>query len=259
MKVVVLHGSPRKGNTDAVVEKVKAVAIGQESVEFIDFYFPKDAPVFCQGCFSCFERGEEACPNAAYSQPIARAMEEADGLIIAAPVYVMQIPGALKAFLDHMAYRYLNHRPRYFRQKAMIITTTAGAGNRNAHRYLKQNLSFWGITRITTLGITLQAASMEDMPAVKQQRVEARIERKSREWISSLTGKKQGIRAPFLSVLMFHLSRALMHMMPEGHADRVYWEDQGWMDPKSQFYSTGISPVWYKTVVGKTAARFTFK
>lgn len=259
MKVVVLHGSPRKGNTDAVVEKVKTAAMRQEKVEFLDFYLPKDAPVFCHGCFVCFERGEDACPNAGYIQPIARAIEEADGLIIAAPIYVMQIPGALKAFLDHMAYRYLNHRPRYFHQKAMIITTTAGAGNRNAHRYLKQNLSFWGITRITTLGITLQAASMDDMPAGRRQKAETLIDRKSREWIHSLTGSDPESRAPFISVIMFHISRALMHMMPENHADRTYWEQQGWMDPKNQFYATGISPAWYKILAGKAAARFTFK
>ena len=259
MKVVVLHGSPRKGNTDAVVNRVKAFMMQQVQVDFIDFYLPKDAPVFCHGCFTCFEQGEDACPNAQYIQPIARAIEDADGLIIAAPIYVMQIPGAVKAFLDHMAYRYLNHRPRYFKLKAMIITTTAGAGNPNAHRYLKQNLSFWGIRKIIKLGIAFQAASFDDMAAKRRQKAEALIERRARQWVDLLKDEKTDKRTSFLSVIMFHISRSLMHMMPEGHADRSYWEQQGWMNPETKFYLADTSPAWYKSLAGKAAARFTFK
>ena len=50
-----------------------------------------------------------------------------------------------------------------------------------------------------------------------------------------------------------------MNMMPDGHADRAYWEQQGWMNPKTKFYLAGASPAWYKSLAGKAAARFTFK
>lgn len=258
MNIVILHASPRKGNTDAIVERVKKYLSADEPIDFNDIHLPKEAPVFCHGCFSCFERGESTCPNANFIQPIAKKIEKADGIIIATPIYVMQIPGALKAFLDHKAYRFLNHRPAYFGKKAFIITNTAGAGNTNAIKYLKQNFSFWGINNITTLGITLQAASLEDMKSARQQKVIKEIEQKSAAFLKQLKTQHSEKRPSFLSVIMFHIARSFILTLPQNNADRQYWKENDWLDANKNFY-VDQTPHWYQTLVGKIASRFAFK
>ena len=257
MNIVILHGSPRKGNTDAIIERVKEHLTVYDSIDFNDVYLPREAPVFCHGCFSCFERGEQTCPNANYIQPIAKQIEEADGIIIATPIYVMHIPGALKAFLDHMAYRFLNHRPAYFGKKAFIITNTAGAGNANGIKYLKENLTFWGINNITTLGITLQAASLEDMKSSRRHKTVKEIEKKSSDFLRQLKINKME-HPTFLSVIMFHIARTFILTMPQSNADRQYWDENGWLDVSKPFY-VDKTPFWYQHLIGKIAARLAFK
>ena len=46
------------------------------------------------------------------------------------PAYVFHTTGAMKAFLDHFAYRWLPHRPapEMFGKRAVILTQCLGAG-----------------------------------------------------------------------------------------------------------------------------------
>jgi multimeric flavodoxin WrbA len=257
MNIVVLHGSPRKGNTDHIVNRVKSEMCHAGDFSFQDFYFPQDAPVFCKGCFTCFEKGEQACPNARYIQPIAKAMEQADGLIIACPVYVLQLPGSLKAFLDHMAYRYLNHRPFFFRHQAMIITTTAGAGTGNVIKYIRQNLHFWGIHHVVTLGVTMKAGSIEEMPQKRLQKLTSVLKEKSRRFSRQLEEKK--ITPTLLSVVIFNISRKLHLTLPSDHADRRYWEQHGWFSSKAAYYIEEIHPGMHRSLMGRIAAWAAFK
>ena len=257
INIVVLHGSPRKGNTDHLVNLVKSELCHTGDFSFQDFYFPQDAPVFCKGCFTCFEEGEQACPNAAYIQPIAKAMELADGLIVACPVYALQLPGALKAFLDHLAYRYLNHRPIFFKQQAMIIVTTAGAGTGNVINYLRQNLQFWGIHHIVTMGITMKAGSFMDIPEKRLQKLARTLKEKSRRFSQQLKEKK--MTPTFLSVMLFYISRSLQLTLPTDHADHRYWEQNGWLSPKAKYYIEEIRPGIHRSLIGRISAKAAFK
>ena len=225
---------------------------------FHDVYLPREAPVFCHGCYSCFERGENTCPNAKFIQPIAKKIEESDGIIIATPIYVMQIPGALKAFLDHMAYRFLNHRPAFFGKKAFIITNTAGAGNANAIKYLKQNLSFWGINNVTALGVTLQASSLDEMEYSRQKKALNEMKQKCMMFQRQLNQQYTKKHPSFLSVILFHIGRSIVLTLPQDHADRTYWTQNGWLDINKNHY-VDEKPLWYQTLAGKIAVRFAFK
>ena len=58
--------------------------------------------------------------------------------------------GAMKAFLDHFAYRWMPHRPapEMFGKRAVIITQCLGAGAKSAAKDIKHSLSWWGISKI---------------------------------------------------------------------------------------------------------------
>ena len=85
--------------------------LADENTEIIEFFMPRDTPSSCVGCCNCFTKGELQCPHAEMVQPVVRAIEEADLVILDSPCYVLGMTGQLKTFLDHMGYRWLAHRP----------------------------------------------------------------------------------------------------------------------------------------------------
>ncbi len=74
MKITIIHGSPRKGNTYEAANIVKEEMEKHDEIEFKEYFLPNDMPEFCRGCFSCFFKGESFCPHAKYVQPIVSDM-----------------------------------------------------------------------------------------------------------------------------------------------------------------------------------------
>jgi len=78
------------------------------------------------------------------------------------PAYVFHATGAMKALLDHFAYRWMPHRPapEMFTKRAVILTQCLGAGAKSAARDIKHSLSWWGVPKI---GIFTRSASKSDL------------------------------------------------------------------------------------------------
>ena len=132
MKITVINGSMRHGITWHCLEIMKQELAEYGEVEVEEFFLPEDMPHFCQGCFSCFMKGEDTCPHAAAVQPLAQAILRADVVALTSPVYAMDVSGQMKALLDHLCYQWLSHRPHplMFNKIGLILTTAAGSGLR---------------------------------------------------------------------------------------------------------------------------------
>ncbi|MBQ7745801.1 MAG: NAD(P)H-dependent oxidoreductase, partial [Ruminococcus sp.] len=102
MKTVIIHGQSHKGST-CHIARILADKIGGETYEY---FLPKDFGEFCCGCTRCFKESETKCPHYDKLAAITQAMDEADVIILASPVYVYHATGAMKAFLDHYGYRW---------------------------------------------------------------------------------------------------------------------------------------------------------
>ncbi len=87
----------------------------------------------CQGCYTCFARGEEYCSLKDDASLLEKKMQDADGVIFATPVYGFQVSGLMKVFIDR--HSYIFHRPRFFRQKALILTTAGWGGIKEVLNY----------------------------------------------------------------------------------------------------------------------------
>lgn len=57
-----IHGQNHKGSTYHITEKLKN-ALADENTVTHEFFMPKDALDYCIGCFSCFTKGENYCPQ----------------------------------------------------------------------------------------------------------------------------------------------------------------------------------------------------
>ena len=126
MKTIVINGQNHHGSTYHIGKEL-ADKIGGGTSEF---FLPKDFGEFCLGCTNCFIKGEETCPHHEKLKPIIDAIDEADVVILTSPVYVMHASGSMKAFLDHLGYRWMVHSPEptMFMKQGVCISTAAGAG-----------------------------------------------------------------------------------------------------------------------------------
>ena len=102
MKVLMLNGSPRKeGNTSiALAEMEKVFAL--ESIETKIIQVGNKDIRGCTACNFCFENGR--CVFNDVVNQIAPEFEEADGLVIASPVYYASANSTLTACLDRLFY-----------------------------------------------------------------------------------------------------------------------------------------------------------
>ncbi|GBF35281.1 iron-sulfur flavoprotein [Desulfocucumis palustris] len=105
MKIVGFMGSPRKnGNTAILLNKVMEGAEKEGTQTTV--YYPNDLNLRgCQGCNACKKKGHCVIPDD--MQNIYKAIDEADVLIFASPVYMWGMTAQLKLVVDRL-YAYMN-------------------------------------------------------------------------------------------------------------------------------------------------------
>jgi multimeric flavodoxin WrbA len=151
VKILVIMGSPRNGNTWKASHRIEEYMKSRGPVEF-EYLMLKDADISpCTGCFVCFFRGEEHCPNRDDAPGIEQNMHDADGVIFASPVYGMNVSGLMKVFIDRLSYIF--HRPRFFDKKALLLTTAGAVGTKDVLKYLGLMARIWGFEVAARAGI----------------------------------------------------------------------------------------------------------
>lgn len=233
MKICIIHGSPRKGNTYRATQIFKEELQKGDDFQFTEFFLPHDLPHFCNGCFICFGKGEANCPHAQYTLPIANAIREADGLIITSPVYSLAETASVKAFLDHHSYLFMNHRPmeEMFSKVAMVISTTAGYGTGYAINTIRRALRFWGMRRVFSCGLTIYAMSWDDMSPAKQERFSRKLQKMAGQFYKALV-KRNRLHPYLFTRFYFRMCINLLSGFPDGNPDKEYWKEKGWLNGK---------------------------
>ena len=234
MKVVVLNGTEKRG----VTFKIKELFLAQfrDMADITEFYLPKDCPTFCLGCTLCFLNGEENCKNAGYSKPIREAIEQADLLVFTTPAYVMHTTGAMKSFLDHMAFRWMPHRPHpaMFSKRAVIISQCVGAGAKSAAKDIKDSLAWWGISKIEVFSASLMSDIVWDnLSSKKQIGITKKINRLSNKFAKINYDKPA--RTKFKTKLKFYMCRMIQKSVRKKQVESLdckYWTEQGWLANK---------------------------
>ncbi len=225
MKTVILHGQSHKGSTYHIAHEL-AEKIGGEITEF---FLPRDFGEFCVGCTACFTESETKCPHYEKLSHITKAIDEADVLIFASPVYVYHATGAMKALLDHYGWRWMVHRPdeRMFSKQAVCISTAAGAGMKSTNRDMADSAFWWGVAKVYKYGIAVAETSWGRVSEKKKQRVEKQLSALARK-----ISNKQGHVKPSLKTKLFFSVMRQMQKHGWNKADADYWKDKGWIGKK---------------------------
>ena len=168
MQILALVGSYRKhGNTARIVGLIaeqlqEQAARHAEKLEVETLYLAHQDIAPCRGCRVCFDQGEELCPLQDDLPAVKAMMEEADALIIASPVYVHDVNGVVKNWIDRLAF--VCHRPEFADKCAYLVATVASSPTNHALRTLKIALSDWGYHIVGQAGFKI-GALMDRAPA----------------------------------------------------------------------------------------------
>lgn len=100
MKVLIVNGSPhREGNVSVAVDELKKV-FAEEGIEVENVEIGIKRVSGCLGCYQCAKLGK--CVVDDLVNEAAVKFKEADGLVIASPVYYASPNGTLVSFLDRL-------------------------------------------------------------------------------------------------------------------------------------------------------------
>ena len=232
MRIAVINGTEKRGVTYRLKEVFLEPFRGR--AEIAEFDLPEDGPGFCTGCTSCFLKGEETCKDAADVSAVVRAMDEADLIVMTSPAYVLHVTGAMKALLDHLAYRWMPHRPSaaMFGKRAVVITQCIGAGARTAAKDIRHSLSWWGISRIGVFTAALMGDSIcwDELSERRRAKLTRGVMRLAVRFARIDYAKTARVslatRMKFAMCRMIH--RNIIKAHPES-IDARYWAAQGWL------------------------------
>lgn len=232
MKIVIVHGSPRKGNTYQGVQLFKEEMNRHGRIDFVEYLLPRDMPEFCRGCMTCFLIGEEKCPQAMYTMPVLAQMISADALLFTTPVYALQVSGCMKSFLDHFSYLFIVHRarPEMFQKKAFILSSTVGAGTKAAIKTVATSLKYWGVNRVYSYSFTTFGDEWAAMKREKKEKISTHIRKKTTAFYKEVASGKR--HRPYLNIrIMFFVRKMLMRKYDDHSSlDKKYWIEKGWYD-----------------------------
>jgi multimeric flavodoxin WrbA len=103
MKVTIFNGSPRgkKGNTHFMVKEfTKGAELGRAEVENVFLVKKKINP--CRGCFTCWIKTPGTCVIKDDMAELIQKFSESDIIVFATPVYVDNVTGIMKNFMDRL-------------------------------------------------------------------------------------------------------------------------------------------------------------
>ena len=225
MKTVIIHGQSHKGST-CHIARLLAEKIGGELTEF---FLPRDFGEFCCGCTKCFAESETKCPHYEKLSPITDAMDEADVIILASPVYVYHATGAMKAFLDHYGWRWMVHSPeeKMFKKQGVCISTAAGAGMKSANKDMADSLFYWGVARLYKYGVGVAAVDWDGVSDKKMKEIE-----KATDSIARKLVKRNGRIKPGLKTRVVFWIMHLVQRKGWNERDVNHWKERGWTEKK---------------------------
>ncbi|MBI1921881.1 MAG: flavodoxin family protein [Geobacter sp.] len=130
MKIVTLLGSPRSGKNSATIANRLTETAARLGAETRTFELNRLNYRGCQGCYAC-KKGLDRCALQDDLTDVLAAVQEADVVVLASPVYYGDVTAQLKGFIDRN-YSYLkpdyltNPQPSRLTPKKLVFVLTQG-------------------------------------------------------------------------------------------------------------------------------------
>lgn len=163
-----------------------------------------------------------ACPLKDDMEAIREKIRKADCLVLASPVYIDSVSGALKNFMDRMAYA--THRPEFALKASAMLCTTGSSPAGGAFGAMRVPLMVWGFELGPKACVALgaRAGDRELLSACR-----APLAALAGRIVSAL--RRSAERKPsFISLFVFKIQQGAWKRKNEpGSIDYDFWKDRG--------------------------------
>jgi multimeric flavodoxin WrbA len=235
MKIAFINSSNRlNGNTErllkALMSQLIKTAEGQHiAIEIRHITLSRQEIKTCRGCRCCFDRGD--CPLEDDVAKIEELITDCDALVLASPVYMEDVNGVMKTWIDRMAF--CAHRPIFFDKCAIAISTSGAGSSSHTLNTMKNALNAWGCHILSAhkfrMGAYMENEFIEERYASKLSDIAASL-------ICSIQNNAAQ-KPALLSLISFKIQQKYYRTSNRaGTLDRTYWKEKGWLDPHAYFY-----------------------
>lgn len=236
MKILTIISSYRKnGNTSKIVRQIEdqlRIEADQRGLplELETVYLGHQHLELCRGCRVCFDRGEAFCPLKDDLLSIKAKIQAADGLIVASPVYVGDVNGIMKNWIDRMAH--VCHRPEFADKCVYLITSTGHSPTKHTLTTLQSAFISWGAYLVGWQGFKMGARMDAETAKELYQEHCRKIARKLLHAIQTRSYTKP----PVYSLMVFKIQQWNYIRTRKDTLDYQYWHNQGWTQPAREFF-----------------------
>ena len=141
MKIAILNGSPKAGNTAAMV---KAFAEGaKEAGHEVEVLLVGKMKINgCLACEYCHGKGEGKCIQKDDMEKVMPAYKEADMIVFASPIYYFDVTAQLSAAIQRV---YAIGKPLNAKKAALLLSSASPSPYEGAIATYKSILAYTGI------------------------------------------------------------------------------------------------------------------
>jgi multimeric flavodoxin WrbA len=234
LNVIAINSSKRKMNTYGLISQVKEILKNDNiNVEIINLFDYDIQP--CIGCEYCLIKG-----NCILKDDVSNIMEKiklGDGIILTSPVYMENISGSLKTFLDRTCKWF--HRPEIYGKPILVIATTKGSGLKLTLKYLERVGVQWGGFNAGKIGRDIRT-------------IDNKIKiRECKRFINHMNMDKKDYSPSLTALIHFQVQKVLAKKV--GYLDSEYWIEKNW---NSEVYYFKCKTNFFKGLTAKSFGNF---
>lgn len=237
MKILAIGSSRKNGNTERILTLLGEALTRQAEQQGVPLKFEilplRDYSLsLCKGCRACFNAGEQACPLKDDLHSIREKMLSADGVIFGSPVYVEDVNGTMKTFIDRMAFTC--HRPQFYEKSAVILTTSGVGSTAHALTTLRRALGTWAFCVCGAQSFRAGAhTGLDELKSRYGKRIEALAGRLLNSVIKNKPAKPTFYQLLFFKVQQSYYRKPVKYGNEYDHA---FWQQNGWLNPHCSYY-----------------------
>ena len=218
---MIINSSAIKGNTfNLLLQLENLLKDNGFSVETINLFDQKIE--YCLGCKKCVTGGS-CCINDDVS-PLMQKMLVCDGIVLSSPVYIENISGKLKTFLDRTCVWY--HVPVMAGKPVLYAAASNATGIRQIKQAFKSISVSWGTPHAGS--VTRTARDINRPVNINE----------IKYFIKILNGGSRIYSPSFYEINMFQVKK-IMAQKSQGY-DHEYWENRD-LAGKEYYYSCRLS------------------
>lgn len=210
-KILLINASNRKKNTYKLLSSIEGILKNKGyKTEIISLSNYKID--FCKGCEACILKGN--CFVKDEVDIIMKKIIESDGIVIGTPVYLNNMSGILKTFIDRTCSWF--HRSEVAQKPTLLVANTQGSGLKNTINSIKEAMIQWGVS----FGGAITRSGRSFNKPIEEKEVA--------DFIKLIEANGKFYSPSFKEIYTYNIQRALANnIFP---VDKDYWVNKGWIN-----------------------------